>query len=158
MYGGVAAFGVTGVMAALSAAGLPLMLLGSGFLLWLAWRTWQAPLAQAATAPSAQTHLLRCLAGTFVPTLSNPATILSFVAVFGALAGSWGRASAAAAWWLVSGVFVGSAPWWLLLSQVTSWMGSRFDLTWRGRVNRISAMLLAAFALWQLGALLRRGA
>ena len=153
-YGGVAAFSVAGVMAALSAARLPLALLGSGFLLWLAWRTWQAPLAQAATAPSAQTHLLRCLAGTFVLTLSNPATILSFAAVFGALAGSWGQASAATAWWLVSGVFAGSALWWLLLSQVTSRMGSRFDLTWRGRVNRISAMLLAGFALWQLGALL----
>ena len=146
VYGAVGAFGVTALIAALTGARVPLAVAGGAFLLWLAWRSWRAPAAQAAAVASGGVDLLRCFAGTFVLTLSNPATILSFIAVFGAMAG---RLRSGAPWTMVSGVLAGSALWWLALSQMVSRGRRRFDGRWRRRVNRASALLLAAFALWQ---------
>ncbi len=150
-YGAVGAFGVTVLIEMLSTARLPLALGGAAFLLWLAWSIWRAPPAARAAPVSAGKDLLRCFAGTFVLTLSNPATILSFIAVFGALAG---RVHVASPWTMVFGVLIGSALWWLLLATVVGRLRERFDLRWRRRVNVASAALLAAFALWQLAALL----
>src|SRR5687767_5964988 len=48
-YGAVGAFGVTALINALQQLRVPLALLGGGFLLWLAWRSWSAvPPAQGA--------------------------------------------------------------------------------------------------------------
>ena len=99
-------------------------------------------------------RLLRYLSGTFLLTLSNPSTILSFVAVFGALAG---RAPAASAspWAMVSGVLVGSALWWLLLSTGVGLLRERFDARWQRAINLCSAAMLGGLALWQLVQLVR---
>lgn len=86
----------------------------------------------------------------FVLTLSNPATIFSFIAVFGALAG---RAAVDAPGTMVLGVPVGSALWWLFLSSAVGRFRERFDSRWRRRVDLASATVLAGFALWQLGSL-----
>ena len=152
VYGAVAVFGVVAVMSWLSVWRQPLALLGSGYLLWLAWQTWRLPMSSRAVQPVAVTELLRCLAGTFVLTLTNPSTILSFIAVFGALAGQWTPAAAtpAPAWLLVGGVFCGSALWWLVLSQGVARLGNRFDAAWRQRVNQASALLMVGFAVFAL--------
>jgi threonine/homoserine/homoserine lactone efflux protein len=50
-------------------------------------------------------------------------------------------------------VLVGSALWWLFLCAVVGRLRSRFDARWHRRVNRASALLLAAFALWQWASL-----
>jgi threonine/homoserine/homoserine lactone efflux protein len=96
--------------------------------------------------------LLASFAGTFVLTLSNPATILSFIAIFGAVLGGMG-AAAASPWWMVGGVLAGSALWWLLLCGAVSALRSRFDARAQRAVGRVSACMLAAFALWQWGQL-----
>ena len=151
VYGAVGAYGVSGLIALLAGARVPLALFGGGFLLWLAWRTWQAlPATEAAPVTDAR-GLFASFAGTFVLTLSNPATIFSFIAVFGALAGRGAPASPAL---MVLGVLLGSAAWWLVLSAVVSRLRSRFDARVQRWVNRASAALLAAFALWQWGSLI----
>jgi threonine/homoserine/homoserine lactone efflux protein len=151
VYGAVGAFGVTALIDALTAARLPLVIGGGAFLLWLAWGIWRAPVAEQAAEARGGADLLRCFAGTFALTLSNPATILSFIAVFGALAG---RMTVSLPWVMVAGVLFGSALWWLLLSAVVGHWRERFDARWRRRVNVASACVLAGFALWQLVALL----
>jgi len=152
VYGAVGAFGVSALIALLTGARVPLAIGGGAFLLWLAWRSWHAtPAAQAANAGGGA-DLLRCFAGTFVLTLSNPATILSFIAVFGAMAG---RLQTSAPWTMVGGVLAGSALWWLLLSLGVARSRRHFDARWRRRINRASALLLAGFALWQWASLWR---
>jgi threonine/homoserine/homoserine lactone efflux protein len=160
-YGAVGAFGVTSLIGALSAARVPLALGGGAFLLWLAWTTWRsAPAAKAAAAGGGR-GLLPSFAGSLLLTLSNPATIFSFIAVFGALAAN-GAAGAHAApsspWPMIAGVLVGSALWWLLLSAVVGRLRARFDARAQRAVNRLSALVLAAFALWQWGSLLAASA
>lgn len=152
VYGAVGAFGVTLLIDAMTAARLPLAVGGAAFLLWLAYATWRSPVTEHAAQVRGGSDLLRCFAGTFVLTLSNPATILSFIAVFGALAG---RLAVASPWTMVLGVLLGSALWWLLLSAVVGRLRERFDVRWRTRVNALSALLLAGFALWQLAELVR---
>jgi threonine/homoserine/homoserine lactone efflux protein len=153
-YGAVGAFGVTVLIQALTAARLPLALGGAAFLLWMAWSIWRAPVAQRAAQAAGGNDLLRCFAGTFVLTLSNPATILSFIAVFGALAG---RVQVASPWTMIAGVLIGSALWWLLLAAVVGRLRERFDAAWRRRINLASAAVLAGFALWQVLDLWWRG-
>lgn len=78
---------------------------------------------------------------------ANPLTILSFAAAFAALGlvGSGGGFPHAAA--LVSGVFAGSALWWLLLSGGVGWFRAHIGPSWPTRINRISGVILAAFGL-----------
>jgi threonine/homoserine/homoserine lactone efflux protein len=146
-YGAVGAFGVTVLIQALTAARMPLAIGGAAFLLWMAWSIWRAPVAEQAAQAGSGRDLLRCFAGTFVLTLSNPATILSFIAVFGALAG---RLQVASPWTMIAGVLIGSALWWLLLATAVGRLRERFDARWRRRVNLASAVVLAGFALWQV--------
>lgn len=154
VYGAIGAFGVTTLVAWLLGLRLWLALFGAAFLLWMAWRIATKPAIPRSGERASARSLLRYLSGTFVLTLSNPSTILSFVAVFGALAG---RAPAvpASPWAMVSGVLVGSALWWLLLSTGVGLLRERFDARWQRAINLCSAAMLAGLALWQLAQLVR---
>jgi threonine/homoserine/homoserine lactone efflux protein len=149
VYGAIGAFGVTTLIAWLLGIRIWLSVFGAAFLLWMAWRIATKPAMSRSGERASARSLLRYLSGTFVLTLSNPSTILSFVAVFGALAG---RAPAASAspWAMVSGVLVGSALWWLLLSTGVGLLRERFDARWQRAINLCSAAMLAGLALWQL--------
>ncbi|MBI5720453.1 MAG: LysE family transporter [Burkholderiales bacterium] len=146
-YGAVGAFGVVVVMNALQAARVPLALAGGALLLWLAWRSWSAAPAEQAAKVEAAPGLGSSFAATFALTLSNPATILSFIAIFGAMGAR--RAGPLAPLPMVLGVLLGSALWWLLLSAGVARLRHHLDLRARRWVGRISALLLAGFALWQ---------
>jgi threonine/homoserine/homoserine lactone efflux protein len=146
LYGAVGAFGVSWLIDALVGARVPLALGGGAFLLWLAWRIWRSKPAETAAQAGGGSGLLSCFAGTFVLTLSNPATIFAFIAVFGTLGA---RLQVSSPWAMIAGVLVGSALWWLLLSAAVGRLRSRFDARAQLWVNRSSALLLAGFALWQ---------
>jgi threonine/homoserine/homoserine lactone efflux protein len=153
VYGALGAYGVNLAIQALVGARVPLALIGGALLMWLAWQGWRAPHAEQAAALPPRGELLRCFGGTFALTLSNPATILSFIAVFASLAGAAKVDTPAL---LVAGVWLGSAAWWLLLTALVSLLRERLDARWRARIQRGSSLLLAGFALWQWGALLPR--
>lgn len=152
VYGAIGAYSVSGLIERLLGLRVPLAVLGGAYLLWLAWRiATQAPRAGGVGSSVPAGTLLRHAAGTFVLTLSNPATILSFVAVFGALASS---APAASPLLMVAGVGLGSALWWLLLTAGIQGLRRRFGDGWQRVVNIGSAALLAGVAIWQGLALL----
>ena len=145
VYGAVAGFGLTAVSALLVRQQGVLRLVGGLFLCYLGLRTILArPAEQAARAGGA--GLIGAFGATFGLTLANPATILSFVAVFAGLgiagAGGWREASV-----LVAGVFLGSALWWLMLSGVVGALRSRLDLSVLRWVNRVSGAVLLAFGV-----------
>jgi threonine/homoserine/homoserine lactone efflux protein len=119
MYGAVAAFGLTAISGFLLGYQLPLRLAGGLFLCALGVKTLLA--RPSGAAPRAQGQG-RGLAGawmtTMVLTLANPATVLSFTAVFAGAGLGQQAHGAAEACALVLGVFLGSAAWWLILSGV----------------------------------------
>ncbi len=149
VYGALGAFGVHWLTQALVAVRVPLVLAGAAFLGWMAWVIARQPPAGRGWETGAARSGWQLFASTFALTLSNPATILSFIAVFGAMAGRSAVDSPAA---MVAGVFAGSAAWWLFLGAAVGLLRGRFDERWQRRVNRASAAMLAAFALWQVAA------
>ena len=152
VYGAVGAFGVSWLIQALVAVRLPLTLFGAGFLLWMAWKLVRAPAVErtTSTTAAARSHW-QYFAATFVLTLSNPATILSFVAIFGAMAG---RSAVTTPGTMVLGVLIGSGLWWLFLSTIVGQLRDRFDVRWQRRIGLGSAAVLVTFALWQLASLM----
>jgi len=124
-YGGVAAFGLTAISDFLVGQKFWLGLIGGIFLCYLGVRTFiSRPAEQAANVQGS--GLARAYASTFFLTMTNPMTILSFIAVFAGVgfgtAKSYGNASI-----LVLGVFLGSAAWWLILSTGVGLLRSRVN-------------------------------
>jgi threonine/homoserine/homoserine lactone efflux protein len=153
-YGCIAAFGLTLISDFFVGQRYWLQLGGGIFLCWLGIRTFVAAPSERAAQVGGR-GLAAAFASTFVLTLTNPMTILSFAAVFAALglgnaSGRYGDAVV-----LVGGVFLGSAAWWLLLSAGVGLLGRRLDgggLRW---VNRVSGAVITGFGIGALATLLR---
>lgn len=147
-YGAVAAFGLTAVSGFLLSQRVWLGLFGGAFLCYLGVRTFTAALAST-EAHGRSGGLAAAYASTFVLTLTNPITILSFIPVFAGL--GLGLASdAASAVAVDAGVFVGSALWWLLLSHGVALFRHRFGNEWMRSVNRLSGVMIFAFGLYAI--------
>ena len=157
VYAALGAFGVSWLVQALVAVRLPLVLVGSAFLLWMAWGLLRLPLAtadQSSQASPPARKLWQDFSSTFLLTLSNPSTIFSFIALFGAMASHSNSGSPTAALLMVAGVWLGSALWWLFLSSTVGLLRERFNARWRRAINWLSASVLICFSLLQLSQLL----
>ena len=175
-YGAVAGFGLTAVSSFLLGYQDALRLVGGMFLCALGLKTFLSR-PGAAGARMRGKGLAQAYATTVALTLTNPATILSFTAVFaGAGLGQQG-AGTADALAIVTGVFAGSAAWWLLLSSfVDRWRQRRPEFAALApnavggavvtgvtlgeasktltRINQVSGVLLFGFGLAALAGLL----
>ncbi len=146
IYAIIAAFGLTFVSNFLMAGQFWLRLIGGGFLLYLGWKTFFAKVSDK-TKEISHTTLLNDFVSTFFLTITNPMTILSFLAVFAGLGLSSIQGSYLEAAALVIGVFLGSATWWLLLSEgVTLFRKKVSDKVMRW-INRVAGMIIIAFGL-----------
>jgi threonine/homoserine/homoserine lactone efflux protein len=154
IYGAMAGFGLTAVTSLLMAQAGWLRLGGGVFLLYLGVKTYRAePVAQE--QGTAAPGLVFAYVSTLLLTLTNPTTILSFVAIFAGLGLGAAGSSYAMAALFVLGVFAGSALWWLILSFVVSRLRGRGlslrSLLW---VNRVSGVIIAGFGVAALYAAL----
>lgn len=149
-YASAAAAGFAVFAGLLERIATPLGLIGGAFLLWLAWRGWPhgAPAPRAAEARPAR-GLWATTATTFALTLTNPATILSFAAIFAGL-GLAETASVPAAVTVVLGVFAGSMLWWVLLSGTVAGLHHRLPPGFATWTARVSSLMMAGFGLWAL--------
>lgn len=152
-YGAVAGFGLTAVSGFLIDQQAPLRIIGGLFLCYLAVRTLLTPPAQHAASVSGR-GLAGAFASTFFLTLTNPVTILAFGAIFAGLglaeaSGDYLSAGLSAGT-LVTGVFLGSAAWWVVLSAGVSLLRERFDATWLRWVNTVSGLIVLGFGLLAL--------
>jgi len=148
-YGAIAAFGLTAVTDLLVDGRRVLGVVGGLFLLWLAWTTFRAvPGTAAAEGPARRRGLAGAYLSTLGLTLTNPMTILSFVALFVGLGVTGGDVTGATT--LTFGVFLGSAAWWVVLTTVVAALRSRITPAWLRRVNIASGAIIGAFALLAL--------
>jgi threonine/homoserine/homoserine lactone efflux protein len=149
IYGSVAGFGLTFVSNFLVSRQLWLHLVGGVFLCYLGIKTILAkPADQAASAKA--NGLLGAYASTFFLTLTNPMTILFFAAIFAGLGLGGTNGNYMSAGFLVFGVFLGSALWWLALSGGVGLFRAKFNghrLRW---VNRISGAVITGFGAFAL--------
>lgn len=157
IYGLLGAVGIAGIATALPTLSIVLKIGGGAFLVWLAWSiAREAPAAQTSLSAAPRATVLRDFLTTFGLTLSNPMTILSFIAVFAALGPlASGETGHEGAGWMnvvrmVSGVFVGSAAWWLCLSGTTAALRRKMPESLMHGIARLSALVIAVFGGFQL--------
>jgi len=156
IYGCIAGFGLTLITHFLTDQQVWLRLFGGAFLCYLGIKTvLSRPAKQAASAKGSD--LAGAYGSTFLLTLTNPMTILSFAAVFAGLGLASANGRYASAGILVLGVFTGSALWWLTLSCGVSLLRSRFDVRRLEWVNRISGVVITGFGVVALLSLMGRG-
>jgi len=149
IYGCIAGFGLTFISNFLVGQQFWLRLLGGIFLGYLGVKTFLSkPMDRAANVRG--NSLAGMYASIFFLTLTNPMTIISFAAIFAGLGLASSSGSYASAALLVSGVFLGSASWWLILSGLVSIFRARFQARGLQWVNRISGLIIASFGLFAL--------
>lgn len=146
VYGAIAAFGLSLLTAFLVEQQMWLGLAGGLFLCYLGVRTVTAqPASQAAAVESR--GLLGAWSTTLALTLTNPMTILAFVAIFAGAGLATSGGDTLAALLLVAGVFLGSAAWWLLLSGGVSLLRGFVNATTLRWINWIAGGVIVAFGV-----------
>ena len=149
LYGAVAAFGLTAVSDLLIGNGPWLGAAGGVFLCTLGARTFLAEPGHD-PAPARGGALAAIWGSTFALTLTNPTTILSFVAIFAGLGlGDTGGDYLGAAI-MTLGVFLGSALWWLGLSGIVGALRERVGPGALRVINRISGLVIGGFGVGAL--------
>jgi len=131
LYGLAAVLGLSLLLSQLQPYHDILRFIGVAFLLYLAWGFWRQNHSDAAKVSGQRIYF-----STFLLTLLNPATFLSFMAMVTALPAD---AFADQKLVFVLGVFLGSAAWWLVLATLAS--------KWSGRIQAAIINKLAALAL-----------
>lgn len=144
LYGILAGCGVHGVSVWLATYGPWIRLGGGALLLALAVSIMRAkPPAHEATIDARS--LARGWLGACALTLANPATILSFAAVFTGAGLVLGSGASVA--WLVGGVLCGSLAWWAALASGVVLIRGRLTPRVMHGVNLVAGTALALWAV-----------
>ncbi|MGH2344616.1 MAG: LysE family translocator [Chloroflexota bacterium] len=150
-YGAVAGFGLTIISGMLLDAQTWIRLIGGLFLIYLGVKTFFGAPSDTTARAEGRT-LIRAYSSAVALTLTNPSTILSFVAIFAGVGiGVGGHAGESAAL-LVLGVWSGSALWWLILSSVFAVLHAKISAARLRWINRVSGTILIGFGLLALAA------
>src|SRR5215469_3031588 len=97
-------------------------------------------------------NLLGDFTSTGFLTLTNPVTVLSFLAVFSAFGVQSEERSLGDSWLLLLGVFLGASLWWLVLTTTVGLFRDKFNregLRWANRIAGVAILAFAAVVLWK---------
>jgi len=155
VYGSIAAFGLTLLTHFLVSEQIWIRLIGGSFLVYLGVRTvLTKPAERAAVLKTKTNGYLGAHASTFLLTLTNPLTILSFTAIFAGIGVGSASKSIFSATAVVIGVFTGSTLWWIILTSGINLLRKKITLQWLLWINRISGCIITLFGLLALLTLL----
>lgn len=147
IYGCIAGFGLVAVSKFLLSQQIIIQLVGGAFLLYLGVKTLlRSP--QARTITDQATTWWQDFSSTLFLTLTNPVTIIAFLAIYSSLGIVESGASYTEAIVIVLGVFLGSLAWWCALSTSISLIRhklSEITLVW---INRLSGLMLMGFGVF----------
>lgn len=103
-------------------------------------------------ARAAGAGLLRPMAAAFALTITNPATMFGFAALFAGLGSfSQGASSYAQAVTVVAAVVAGSAAWWFFVTAFTSLFHHQIGERGMRIINKVTGFVIGAFGLSVLG-------
>lgn len=150
VYGLIAGFGLTAISSLFFTYQFWIRLIGGLFLLYLGIKLFLTVPKQRASGdydPSAW----HALGSTFLLTLTNPATILSFMAVFAGLGLGTTNIAYSSAIVLVLGITLGSAIWWFMLSGGVAYiLHHRLSPNLMQAINRFSGIIIFIFGIFAL--------
>jgi threonine/homoserine/homoserine lactone efflux protein len=163
LYAAVAAFGLTAVTSALVGLDRALGIVGGAVLVVMAVRGLRRAAASGAAQAIADPEAGRrrvtpvgAWASMVGLTLTNPATILSFTALFATIGAGTGGPGGAAL--VVAGVASGSASWWLLLTTLVAGFRARLSPRVVRGLNVLASVVIGLFGVGALTAGLAAGA
>ncbi|WP_413205681.1 LysE family translocator [Rhodospirillum sp. A1_3_36] len=145
-YGAVAGLGLSLVSDFLFAHRIMLSVVGGVFLVILGMKTLRKPPLILPTG-SSRVGLFKDFLSSFTITLTNPGTIIAFMAVFASFSVVSFERDALDASLIILGVFVGSSLWWATLACAAGAVRSHFTPVWLLWLNRISGVALLVFGL-----------
>ena len=155
VYGSIAAFGLTLITNFLINEQIWIRLIGGLFLMYLGIKTILSKPPERAAVLNAKTNsYLGAYTSTFLLTLTNPLTILSFAAIFAGIGVGSASKSFFSAIAVVLGVFSGSTLWWIILTSGISLLRKKMNAHWLLWINSISGAIITLFGLVALLTLL----
>lgn len=146
-YGALVATGATLLSEVLAAQERSLRILGGLALAAIGLRS-LLKARQDAAAGDGRAVRLKAFATAYLLTLANPATIASFMAIFAGLGFSRTARTPGDAAVVVTGVFLGSLLWWILLSSGVALLRHRLPPRAVTGLNRGAGAVLIAAGLW----------
>ena len=150
IYGCVAGFGLAVISNLLLGFQTWLLLAGGLFLCGLGISTLkQKSPEQAKAAPIFKGYIPAYLSAFFL-TLTNPMTIMAFMAIFAGLGLGAAPKASAGALSLVMGVFLGSCLWWMMLTLGVGQLKQRLNARVLEWTNRAAGVVLLGFGAWAL--------
>jgi threonine/homoserine/homoserine lactone efflux protein len=153
LYGCIASCGLAVVSQFLIAHAGALKLIGGIFLCYLGIKTiigcTKHRLSDSEkTEKRAYVFLVGDFISVFFLTLTNPLTILSFIAIFGGMGVVSMAHDYIQAVMLACGVFIGSALWWLVLSSATALLRSKMTDRYLQLVDILCGLVLVCYGVW----------
>lgn len=143
LYGALACCGVSILSDFLSHHQLWIQLFGSLFLCVVGLKKLlSAPLTQQVSSGSTRIFIT-----TFLLTLTNPFTLLSFVGIYAGLGIGLQGEGIVAKLILTIGVFLGSCFWWSILCFGASKVGKKIPLSTTLFLNRLAGIMIFCFGL-----------
>ena len=143
----ISAFGLTWISDIVAGHGAWLQAVGGAGLVGMGWKTMRMPAdAVASVSDRPWLHHGGLVGTTFLLTITNPATLFGFVAIFsgiGGLVAEAGNYSQAAQ--LVGAIMAGSLLWWALVSRVVSYFRERMSTGGLSLVNTASGLVILVF-------------
>jgi threonine/homoserine/homoserine lactone efflux protein len=131
-------------------------LIGGAMLIYFGFRAFRSSFlpkldesgCETAQADGRGPTLVGAIASTFALTVTNPATLLAFTAMFAGLGGlAGGAGSYNDAGFVVAGVVGGSTGWWLVLTSLIGVFHTRIESGVIRLISRISGGLVMVFGL-----------
>lgn len=153
VFGLIAGFGLTFLSNFLLAHQKFLRFAGGLFLIYLGISTFFEKTPENAASVDGK-GFFNLTFGTFLLTLTNPLTILSFMAIFAGLGFNDENSNYFAASLLVLGVFIGSMAWWIILTSFLRLFHAKMSQKTIIFINKCSGAIIAGFGLLSMASLL----
>jgi len=158
IFGAIAVWGVSAVLAFIHHYESPIRLLGGAIVLFSAWHTWHdRPVPPHPgviiakflnlTREKILMETVSAAASGLIITVTNPLTLFGTLAVVATFGGITEGLEADV---IVAGIFTGSALWWVLLSGGVSLLRSQCTEKRIMTINHMTAIVLAALAIWAI--------
>lgn len=145
VFGAIAAFGISMLKTFLEEERTLLSLAGAAVLVVMGVKLLRRPVP-AIAAGKDPTGLFADFTSTLFLTLTNPITVLSFLAIFAAFGVQADGTIAEDDWLLLVGVLAGASLWWLIVVESVCLFRDRFTTTGLTWANRVAAAVILAFA------------
>jgi threonine/homoserine/homoserine lactone efflux protein len=146
--GGITILGLSSLTSFIENNQQLLQLIGSLFLLFFGIKTLKTDRKEDEKPQDKQSGYFKVFFMMFILTITNPLTLLSFVAIFSAmgietLENDWVAVSL-----LSGGVFLGSTAWWVLVSSSSSYFLGKIRSSSAKKINRILGISIIMVSLF----------